>query len=88
MTAEENWLTDQPSSDGFLRLAGDWRIQHAAALKARLAVPSTGLSGFDGTGIKSIDAAGAFLLLEFAGQCGVALETIRLNDSHRDLVAA
>lgn len=88
MTSDTQWLVDETTTQACLQLRGDWRIQHAAALQQRLSEHGADVSGLDGTGIQAIDAAGAFLMLEFAERCGLEPSAIRLNDSQRELVAA
>jgi phospholipid/cholesterol/gamma-HCH transport system permease protein len=88
MTADGCWLFEEPSSGGALHIAGDWTIQHVAGLKQHLAGRTGGITRIDGTAIKSIDSAGAFVLLEFARNCGFGFDQIRLKDSHKALLSA
>lgn len=83
-----DWLLEPDSSGQAMKLAGDWRIHHAAELQRALHGYRGDCSGLDGTGIEALDAAGAFLLLEFAGRCGVDSEAIRLQDKQRQLLLA
>lgn len=83
-----DWLAGPASPGETLKLGGDWRIHHAAALQGVLDDCSGDFSGLDGTEIAALDAAGAFLLLGFARRCGIDSETIELRDEQRELLAA
>ncbi|WP_239056816.1 MlaE family ABC transporter permease [Wenzhouxiangella limi] len=88
MKASSQWLLEIHKPGRTLRLGGDWRIDHAAALQRTLDDCSEDFSGLDGTDIAALDAAGAFLLLEFARRCGVDAEAIKLEARQRELLFA
>ena len=84
-----DWVIEsaRPEGGDRLQVGGDWRLSHAAQLRSVLDGLPTRYTSLDGTAIRELDAAGAFLLLDFAARCGFDVQSIELRDRHHELLA-
>lgn len=87
MTAVSDWVELREADQG-LALRGDWRLQHASPIAARLATLCQPAATIDARGIESLDAAGAFLLLRLARQADVSVSDIAIREDHGRLLQA
>ncbi len=91
--AERNCWIEQADAGAVLYLAGPWRVEALADLEQALAAALAGGSApgrVDGSGVSSIDTAGALVVLRgltLAGANRDELEFIGFADHHRRVIA-
>jgi phospholipid/cholesterol/gamma-HCH transport system permease protein len=78
----------EDADGGRFRATGDWRLDGASDLEGRVADLSGRAHAVDATGVASLDAAGAYLLIRAAGKLSVDPDAIELQDAHRPLFEA
>ncbi|GHA85532.1 ABC transporter permease [Cognatilysobacter bugurensis] len=76
---------DEPAR---LRLSGQWTLEHATAIGARLGeVPAT-VERIDAREVDRLDSLGVLQLMRFAHKRGLALDAFEFDEEHRALVSA
>ena len=78
--------TPAPGSAQEVRLEGDWILDHAMEIAARLREIPEGVAAVDASGVRRIDSAGVMLLARFARQRSLAVDALRFSDRHTALV--
>ena len=75
-----------PGSEQEARLAGDWTLDHAMELAARLRELPEAVTAVDATGIGRIDSAGVMQLIRFARRRRLPEAAVRFSTAHLPLV--
>ena len=90
--AERNCWIEQADAGVVLHLAGPWRVEALADLEQALAVALAGVSAprlVDGSGLASIDTAGALVVLRGLALAGASRDELELSgfaDHHRRVI--
>ncbi len=69
-----------------VQLLGDWCLQHAMDIPARLRELPAGTQRIDARGIGRVDSAGVMQLLRHARRNGIALQALQFRAEHQALV--
>ena len=81
-----SYETDTRDS-GIVRLAGQWTLEQASEVGARLVSIPPGIHSVDATGVERLDSLGVLQLLRFARFRGLDFQQFVFHPDHRALVA-